>query len=61
MFVPDEDVIGEPGQGWRVAMSTAADERGLALRSPGCFLAVATRLRELWQAQGTPGPGWPTP
>lgn len=34
VFVPDEDVIGEPGQGWRIAMSTAANERGLTLRSP---------------------------
>src|SRR5262245_61099033 len=24
-FVPDEDVIGEPGDGWRVAMSTASN------------------------------------
>ncbi|MDN3259175.1 acyl-CoA dehydrogenase family protein [Streptomyces sp. CSDS2] len=54
VFVPDEDVIGEPGQGWRIAMSTAADERGLTLRSPGRFLAAAARLRELWRAQGSP-------
>ncbi len=33
VFVPDEDVIGEPGQGWRIAMSTAGNERGLTLRS----------------------------
>lgn len=48
MFVPDEDVIGEPGQGWRVAMSTAGNERGLTLRSPGRFLAAADRLVALW-------------
>jgi alkylation response protein AidB-like acyl-CoA dehydrogenase len=54
VFVPDEDVIGEPGQGWRIAMSTAGNERGLMLRSPGRFLASAERLRELWQAQGSP-------
>ncbi|MFF5441552.1 acyl-CoA dehydrogenase family protein [Streptomyces achromogenes] len=54
VFVPDEDVIGEPGQGWRIAMSTAGDERGLTLRSPGRFLAAAARLRELWRAQGSP-------
>ena len=40
VFVPDEDVIGEPGQGWRIAMSTAGNERGLTLRSPGRFLAA---------------------
>ena len=54
VFVPDEDVIGEPGQGWRVAMSTAGNERGLTLRSPGRFLAAADRLHRLWQAQGSP-------
>ncbi|MFD7401328.1 acyl-CoA dehydrogenase family protein [Streptomyces sp. NPDC059866] len=54
VFVPDEDVIGEPGRGWRIAMSTAANERGLTLRSPGRFLAAASRLHELWQAQGSP-------
>ncbi|MEV1062265.1 acyl-CoA dehydrogenase family protein [Streptomyces sp. NPDC050263] len=54
VFVPDEDVIGEPGEGWRIAMSTAANERGLTLRSPGRFLAAADRLHALWQAQGSP-------
>lgn len=54
VFVPDEDVIGEPGRGWQVAMSTAANERGLTLRSPGRFLAAADRLHRLWQAQGSP-------
>jgi alkylation response protein AidB-like acyl-CoA dehydrogenase len=54
VFVPDEDVIGEPGQGWRIAMSTAGNERGLMLRSPGRFLAAADRLHRLWQARGGP-------
>ncbi|MGW5131841.1 acyl-CoA dehydrogenase family protein [Streptomyces sp. NPDC004135] len=49
VFVPDEDVIGAPGQGWRIAMSTAGDERGLMLRSPGRFLAAARGLEELWR------------
>ena len=53
VFVPDEDVIGEPGQGWRVAMSTAGNERGLTLRSPGRFLAAAGRLLNLWRTQGS--------
>ncbi|MDH6216326.1 acyl-CoA dehydrogenase family protein [Streptomyces pseudovenezuelae] len=56
VFVPDEDVIGEPGAGWRIAMSTAGNERGLMLRSPGRFLAGAHRLGELWQTQGAPEP-----
>ncbi|MGW2636155.1 acyl-CoA dehydrogenase family protein [Streptomyces sp. NPDC001348] len=54
VFVPDEDVIGEPGQGWRIAMSTAGNERGLTLRSPGRFLAAADRLLALWQDRGSP-------
>ena len=54
VFVPDEDVIGEPGQGWRVAMSTAGNERGLTLRSPGRFTAAADRLARLWQALADP-------
>jgi len=54
VFVPDADVIGAPGDGWRVAMSTAGHERGLTLRSPGRFLAAAGRLVELWQRRGDP-------
>jgi len=54
VFVADEDVIGEPGQGWRIAMATAADERGLTLRSPGRFLAAADRLHALWRDRGSP-------
>ncbi|PWK66095.1 alkylation response protein AidB-like acyl-CoA dehydrogenase [Streptomyces sp. CG 926] len=54
VFVPDEDVIGEPGQGWRIAMSTTGNERGLTLRSPGRFLAAADRLVGLWHAHGDP-------
>ncbi|WDV50987.1 acyl-CoA dehydrogenase family protein [Streptomyces coeruleorubidus] len=54
VFVPDEDVIGEPGQGWRIAMATAGNERGLMLRSPGRFLAAARRLEELWRERGGP-------
>ncbi|MEU7410086.1 acyl-CoA dehydrogenase family protein [Streptomyces sp. NPDC042638] len=54
VFVPDEDVIGAPGQGWRVAMSTAGNERGLTLRSPGRFTAAAGRLTELWRERADP-------
>ncbi|MEU6846261.1 acyl-CoA dehydrogenase family protein [Streptomyces sp. NPDC046716] len=52
VFVPDEDVIGEPGRGWRIAMSTTGNERGLTLRSPGRFLASAERLLRLWRERG---------
>ncbi|MFF0753673.1 acyl-CoA dehydrogenase family protein [Streptomyces sp. NPDC004267] len=55
VFVPDEDVIGEPGQGWRIAMSTTGNERGLTLRSPGRFLAAADRLVRLWRDAADPG------
>ncbi|MFJ5548342.1 acyl-CoA dehydrogenase family protein [Streptomyces sp. NPDC093225] len=54
VFVPDADVIGEPGQGWRIAMSTTGNERGLMLRSPGRFLAAADRLVRLWRSVGDP-------
>ncbi|MFD3533854.1 acyl-CoA dehydrogenase family protein [Streptomyces sp. NPDC058664] len=54
VFVPDEDVIGAPGQGWRVAMSTAGNERGLTLRSPGRFTAAASRLTALWRESADP-------
>lgn len=55
VFVPDDPadpgasgVIGEVDNGWKVAMSTAANERGLSLRSPGRFLATTDRLVRLW-------------
>lgn len=54
VFVPDADVIGEPGDGWRIAMAAAGNERGLMLRSPGRFLAAADRLHRLWRARGEP-------
>ncbi|GAB2716377.1 acyl-CoA dehydrogenase family protein [Nocardia thraciensis] len=50
VFVPDRDVIGAPNEGWRVAMSTSSNERGLSLRSPGRFNATARRLLELWRS-----------
>jgi alkylation response protein AidB-like acyl-CoA dehydrogenase len=54
VFVPDTDVVGTPGQGWRIAMSTASHERGLSLRSPGRFSAAAARLVELWRREADP-------
>jgi alkylation response protein AidB-like acyl-CoA dehydrogenase len=53
VFVPDDQVLGEVGQGWSVAMSTTTSERGLTLRSPGRFLAAADRLLDL--TRRTPG------
>ena len=54
VFVPDNEVLGEVHDGWRVAMSTTSNERGLSLRSPGRFLAGARRLVQLWQEIGDP-------
>ena len=54
VFVPDEDVIGTPGEGWRIAMSSAGHERGLTLRAPGRFTAAASRLVQLWRDAGDP-------
>jgi alkylation response protein AidB-like acyl-CoA dehydrogenase len=55
VFVPDADVLGEAGDGWRVAMSTAGNERGLSLRSPGRFGAAADRLLDLYADAPDPG------
>ncbi|WP_009480551.1 acyl-CoA dehydrogenase family protein [Rhodococcus sp. JVH1] len=52
-FVPDSDVLGGAGNGWKVAMATTGSERGLVLRSPGRFSAAANRLVDLYR--GTPG------
>ncbi len=53
VFVPDADVIGAVNEGWRVAMSTSSNERGLSLRSPGRFTA-AQRLLALWRDRADP-------
>lgn len=53
VFVPDHDVIGTPGEGWRAAMSTASNERGMSLRSPARFVAPAERLVDLWRERGS--------
>ncbi|HYB37735.1 MAG TPA: acyl-CoA dehydrogenase family protein [Mycobacterium sp.] len=54
VLVPDEDVIGEVNDGWRAAMSTSSNERGISLRSPARFLAAAERLAKLWKHNGSP-------
>ena len=50
VFVADEEVIGAVDDGWRVAMSTASNERGLSLRSPGRFVSAVDRLLDLVRA-----------
>ncbi|MGN7778309.1 acyl-CoA dehydrogenase family protein [Mycolicibacterium sp. 22603] len=54
VFVPDEDVIGEANDGWRAAMSTSSNERGMSLRSPARFLAPAERLVQQWKSNPDP-------
>ena len=48
--VSADNLLGEEGQGWGVAMATASSERGLNLRAPGRFLAAASRLVDLYRA-----------
>jgi alkylation response protein AidB-like acyl-CoA dehydrogenase len=52
VFVPDHDVIGAVHDGWRAAMSTTSNERGMSLRSPARFLAATERLVRDWRAGG---------
>ena len=47
--VPLENRLGEPNQGWAVAMATAGFERGLMLRSPARFQNTAHKLVELYR------------
>ena len=47
--VPVENLLGEEGKGWQVAMATAGFERGLMLRSPARFQATARRLIDLYK------------
>ncbi|MEH3141562.1 MAG: acyl-CoA dehydrogenase family protein [Mycobacterium kyogaense] len=54
VFVPDEDVIGGVHDGWRAAMSTSSNERGMSLRSPARFLAPAERLVAQWKDDPKP-------
>ena len=54
VFVPDEDVIGGVNDGWRAAMSTSSNERGMSLRSPARFLAPAERLVAQWKDNPDP-------
>jgi alkylation response protein AidB-like acyl-CoA dehydrogenase len=47
--VPADGLLGQAGQGWNVAMSTAGFERGLMLRSPARFQATAAKLVALYR------------
>ena len=47
--VPVENLLGEEGKGWQVAMATAGFERGLMLRSPARFQNTAGKLVKLYR------------
>ncbi|MDM4719426.1 acyl-CoA dehydrogenase [Micromonospora sp. WMMA1363] len=51
VFVPDEGVVGEPGQGWRLARATLSYERVAMGRGPG-FGADVERLVRMVGADG---------
>jgi alkylation response protein AidB-like acyl-CoA dehydrogenase len=46
--VADDQVLGEVGDGWGVAMSTAGSERGMSLRSPARYTVAADKLVALY-------------
>ncbi len=54
--VPDDQVLGGVGEGWKVAMATAGSERGLSLRSPARYTEAAGRLVELYRRQAAAHP-----
>ena len=47
--VPVENLLGDEGQGWNVAMATAGFERGLLLRSPARYQRTAQKLVQLYR------------
>ncbi len=49
VLVPDDQVLGGPGDGWGVAMSTTGSERGMNLRSPARYTVAADRLLSLYK------------
>ena len=55
--VPEDQVLGEVGAGWNVAMATAGSERGLSLRSPARYTEAADRLVQLYALARRPDRG----
>ncbi len=51
--IPGGVVLGEVDHGWSVAMATTGSERGLTLRSPGRFLATASRVLDEYRRSGS--------
>ncbi len=48
--VAGDQVLGDVGNGWGVAMSTAGSERGMSLRSPARYTVAAGKLVDLYAA-----------
>ncbi len=60
VYVPNDQVLGALGEGWKVAMSTAGSERGLSLRSPARYTEAAARLVNLLSERVSTRPQSPT-
>lgn len=57
VFVSNEDVVGAPGSGWTVAMTTLSSERSYALR--GKYVLFRTQLMRIADLIKAGGPGHP--
>ncbi len=55
VFVPDEQLIGDAGNGWSVANSTLSHERGVNPRQLGIHVQLLAELLELAASQPAPG------
>ncbi|WP_018255584.1 acyl-CoA dehydrogenase [Salinispora mooreana] len=57
VFVPDEAVVGEPGQGWRLARATLSYERVAMGRGPGFGADVDRLVRMVGAGEAASEPG----
>ncbi len=57
VFIPDEDVVGEPNTGWTVARATLGNERVSIGGGGSYYEGVAERLVQLVQHRGDRAPG----
>ena len=53
--MPDNDVIGDVHDGWRAAMSTSSNERGMSLRSPRASSHLPNALSSNGKQNPDPG------
>ncbi len=52
VWVPDDQVLGRPGEGWRVANSTLSHERGVNPRQLGIHCQLVLELLDLARERG---------